>query len=112
MRYRITRDGYALDVDGVVHVGGEFAADLDSLPEWSALHGALARGDVEPVTDDPASTTVSEPAAEQDAGTALGDMTRAELWRMARGRGLTDGLSYRTATADDLIAVLGADDGE
>jgi hypothetical protein len=113
MMYRITRDGYALAVDGIVrHGDAPFDANPDALPVWDALHGALARGDVAPIASDsaPAAAPVVNDVTEAEPGESdgLDEMTRAELWRMYDG----DALTYRSATREALIAALRGDDGE
>lgn len=109
MRYRVTHSTYALITAGTRRrPGDEWECDVDTLPEWDAIHGALARGWVSAVGDSaPVAAPVVDDTAEAEPGEPdgldeLDEMTRAELWRMYDG----DALTYRTATRDALIAAL------
>jgi|DEB0MinimDraft_6_1074348.scaffolds.fasta_scaffold76176_2 hypothetical protein len=109
MRYRVTHSTYTLITAGTRRrPGDEWECDADTLPEWDALHSALARGLVSAVRD---SAPVAAPVVDDTAGAepgesdGLDEMTRAELWRMYDG----DALTYRTATREALIAALRGD---
>lgn len=106
MRYRVTHSTYTLICGGTRRrPGDEWECDVDTLPEWDAIHGALARGWVSAVGD---SAPVAAPVVDDTAGAepgesdGLDEMTRAELWRMYDG----DALTYRTATREALISAL------
>lgn len=101
MRFRVTDPHYALVTGGVMRRPGDaWDCEIDTLPEWDALHGAVRRGLVCAVGDS-ASMPAPEPVT-QDTGSDLDDMTRAELWRLYDG----DELTYRTATREALIVAL------
>lgn len=86
IRYRVTR--HALAVGSNVFVkGDEFEADASTLPEWSALHGAIASGMVV-ACDSGSPLGVDDESAPNDG---LDEMSRSELYRAACDRGLDVG---------------------
>lgn len=90
------------------------AIDLDpaTLPEWDAVRRAFDRGEIGAVVVSaapyvpPMVERVEEPQ-ETEASLDFGAMSKPDLWREVKAAGLDDGVSYRSATVDDLRALLG-----
>ena len=88
------------------------AVDVDpaTLPEWDAVRRAFDRGELRPVVSaapyvSPMVERIEEPQ-EGKVPLDLGTMSKPDLWREVKAAGLDDGVSYRSATVDDLRALL------
>lgn len=61
-----------------------------------------------PSDDDPPAPEAAPSPASGAEDVALDDMTKPELWAAVKDKGLDEGVSYQTASADDLRAILRA----
>jgi len=89
---------------GMYPPGAHIDVDPATLPEWDAVRRAFDAGELRAVVVSaaPPVPVEPEPVAELPDG-------KPELWKMVKARGLDDGVSYRTATVDDLRALLGGE---
>lgn len=91
------------------------AIDVDpaTLPEWDAVRRAFDCGELRAavVSVPQAVSEVPEPPAEPYEAPTVKPMPTGKpaLWRLVKARGLDDGISYRTASAPELRALLEGD---
>ena len=100
---------------GVTVMPGE-AVDVDpaTLPEWDAVRRAFDRGELRSVVSaapyvPPMVERAEEPQESQGSlnEREFDTMSKPDLWREVKAAGLDGDVSYRSATVDDLRALLG-----